>query len=567
MKGFGAQLAIWAKDRPGKHNRVLLWRFMFVLMVMIVAYSVTFHYLMAMEDQDHSWTTGFYWTLTVMSTLGFGDITFEGDVGRAFSLLVLLSGVLFLLVLLPFTVIRFFYQPWVEAQVAGRAPTELDPNTRGHIVLTQHDPVASSVIARCQRFGFDYVLIVPDREEALRLNDSGLHVMVGSLGDVETYRRCRLTNAALLATTCDDATNTKITFVAREVSTHVPIVASVGRLRSAEVLKLAGATHAVVLADLTGEAMARRCIGGDARSHVIDAIGDLQIAEANAARTPLVGKTIAENNISAEFGVVVLGLWERGEFTVAQPGTMIGERSVLLLGGTRQQLEFYDEGFAIYNVTGDPVILVGGGRVGRAAAQALTERGVDWIMVESDPTRRPPDINEDRFIVGDAADGETLKRAGIDTTPAVLLTPHDDSANIYLTILLRDLRPDLQIVSRATHESNVRTLHRAGADSVMSTASLGASRVMNLLRQDSVVPVAEGLSIVRVPIPDALTGLVLAETSVRQDTGATIIATVVDGVMTVNPPSDTMLPVEGDILLIGDARTEQKFAEQYGTAR
>ena len=38
----------------------------------------------------------------VMTTLGFGEITFASDIGRGFSLVVLHSGVVFLLVMLPF---------------------------------------------------------------------------------------------------------------------------------------------------------------------------------------------------------------------------------------------------------------------------------------------------------------------------------------------------------------------------------------------------------------------------------------------------------------------------------
>ena len=51
---------------------------------MFVVYSVLFHVIMEMEGQRHSWLTGLYWTLTVMSTLGFGDITFTTDLGRLF---------------------------------------------------------------------------------------------------------------------------------------------------------------------------------------------------------------------------------------------------------------------------------------------------------------------------------------------------------------------------------------------------------------------------------------------------------------------------------------------------
>ena len=52
---------------------------------------------MLFEVKEFSWITGFYWTLTVMSTLGFGDITFATDLGRIYSIIVLMSGIVFLL--------------------------------------------------------------------------------------------------------------------------------------------------------------------------------------------------------------------------------------------------------------------------------------------------------------------------------------------------------------------------------------------------------------------------------------------------------------------------------------
>jgi voltage-gated potassium channel len=57
-----------------------------------------------------------------MSTLGFGDITFTSDIGRVFSVVVLVSGIILLLIVLPFAFIRFFYAPWLEAQIRLRAP-------------------------------------------------------------------------------------------------------------------------------------------------------------------------------------------------------------------------------------------------------------------------------------------------------------------------------------------------------------------------------------------------------------------------------------------------------------
>ena len=89
------------------------------------------------EHEQHSWITGLYWTLVVMTTLGFGDITFTSDTGRIFSIVVLLSGIVFLLVMMPFLFIRLFYAPWLEARVRLRAPREVPEGTQGHVIVVE----------------------------------------------------------------------------------------------------------------------------------------------------------------------------------------------------------------------------------------------------------------------------------------------------------------------------------------------------------------------------------------------------------------------------------------------
>ena len=141
MKSLPAQFYLFSRDRPARRNVANLVRFIGILAALVTVYSIIFHFIMAAEGRSYSWVTGVYWTLTVMSTLGFGDITFESDLGRIFSSVVLLSGMMFLLVLLPFTFIEFFYLPWTKAQNEARAPGELPPDTRGHIILTSLDAI------------------------------------------------------------------------------------------------------------------------------------------------------------------------------------------------------------------------------------------------------------------------------------------------------------------------------------------------------------------------------------------------------------------------------------------
>src|SRR5690606_25828766 len=140
--------------------------------------------------------------------------------------------------------------------------------------------------------------------------------------------------------------------------------------------------------------------------------------------------------------------------------------------GSDEQLAAYDAEYARGVVEHEQVVIIGGGRVGRAAARRFRDAGVPYRLVE---IREDRVRGQENVIVGDAADLDVLRAAGLPDASSVLITTRDDDVNVYLTIYCRRLEPDLQVIARANLERNVSTLHRAGADAVLSYASLGSS--------------------------------------------------------------------------------------------
>jgi voltage-gated potassium channel len=388
MKFLTSLLLHFYHDRPSRVSIMALLRFLALLAVMVTVYSVLFHFLMAYEGRQESWITGFYWTLTVMSTLGFGDITFQSDLGRVFSTVVLFSGIIFLLVLLPFTFIEFFYAPWMKAQEAARARVALPEETENHVILINHDAVTDLLIRKLEQYGYQYVLLAPELTEALRLHDMGYSVVRGDLDLPETYRRLRVERAALVAATANDRVNTNVAFTVRELSETVPIIATAALPASVDILQLAGCDHVLQLGELMGQALARRVSGGATAVHVIGRFGELQIAEASARGTPLAGQTLRECRLRDRTGVTVLGVWDRGAFETAGPDTRIEEKMMLVLAGAGEQLARYEAfAYAGKEETSGPVVIIGGGRVGRAAGDFLAEQGIAYRIVEQLPER------------------------------------------------------------------------------------------------------------------------------------------------------------------------------------
>lgn len=562
MKTITSQLLALVDQHTTRKNLRLLVTYLVIFVAMVLVYSTIFHALMLAEGRQHSYITGMYWTLTVMSTLGFGDVTFHSDLGRVFSMLVLMSGVVFLLIVLPFTFIEFFYAPWMRIQEENRAPRRIKGEIRSHVIFTRYDAVTAALIRKLDQYRHRYIVLVKDVAEALRLHDEKINVLVGAPDHPETYVAARVDTAAMLVCTGSDQANTNIAFTVREMSKTIPILTTATDGDSTDILKFAGATQVFQLGNLMGEWLARRTIGGDALAHVIGKFDELQIAEAMAAGTPLLNKTIAQSNLREMVGVNIAGVWERGKFRPATSRTVITDNTVLVLAGTGEQLSQYDQMFCIYHRISTPVIIVGGGRVGRATGRSLKRRGVDFRIVERLEERVREEFKE-HYVIGNAADIRTLEKAGIREAPAVIITSHDDEMNVYLTIYCRKLRPDIEIISRSTEERVVETLHRAGADFVMSYASMGSESMFNTLRGGDRLMVAEGLDLFRVKTPATLVGTPIKDSNIRELSGCTIVAIGTNGTLLPNPGPDHVLEQGQTMVLIGTPESETKFLKHW----
>jgi voltage-gated potassium channel len=144
----------------------------------------------------------------------------------------------------------------------------------------------------------------------------------------------------------------------------------------------------------------------------------------------------------------------------------------------------------------------------------------------------------------------------------VVVTTHDDDTNVYLTLYSRKLRPRAEILGRVELDRNVTTMHRAGADFVLSYATMGAIEAWNAWRDDSTLLLAEGW-------------WCSGSTCPRRSRAAA----AVDGhpgdhrlhgdrhrarrVCFADPGPDEPLPADAELLLIGDDQAEERFYARY----
>ncbi|WP_417371191.1 potassium channel family protein [Gelidibacter japonicus] len=564
MKFIGSQLAYYMRDKDFKRNSRVLLKYLALLAIVIIIYSVLFHFIMASEGQDHSWVTGFYWTLTVMSTLGFGDITFASDLGRFFSIVVLLSGIFMLMIVLPFAFIRHFYIPLLESKKKNKVPRQVPTGTKNHILICSYDVIARDMAERLEQENTPYYIIENDIEKAIKHHDDNVPVLLGELDDQKTFILANIKDAKLVLINRDDFLNTKIILTIREVSAAVPIVAIATLIESVDVQQLSGADHVLPVKKWLGEQLANRVNTQHAESHAIGQYEDLLIAELPIYNTPLVSKRIRETDLRQRFGVSIVGIWERGRLQPITGSETLTQESILVIIGHKEQLKNIDELFHDYTVNPHPVLLIGAGRVGLAAAKSLHKNGVLVNVVDKDPEvckKVKPYCN--KVYSGDASDYQLLKKAGILEAPSVLLSTHDDTMNIYLASYCRQLNKDVRIVSRISEARNVDIIQKAGANFVLSYSTLGSEAVLSISKGQELTVLGEGFTLFIIPIPKSLEGKSLAESNIGAKTGLSVIAIKENSEVMTLLSSQTILPHGAEIVMLGNIEMKHKFNKIY----
>ncbi|PZS25766.1 MAG: potassium channel protein, partial [Pseudonocardiales bacterium] len=209
------------------------------------------------------------------------------------------------------------------------------------------------------------------------------------------------------------------------------------------------------------------------------------------------------------------------------------------------------------------VIVCGWGRVGSAIARFIAGAGADVVVIDRDAERIGTVPHPS--VLGDIADDEVLRRAGIERARVVVAALETDADNLFATVSARALRgSDLVIIARARTESSEPKLRRAGADRVVNPQRLGGDRMAAFALQPHVVDFLDvimhdgsleiRLEEAAIVADSPLAGRTLAESRLTETTGALLVAIRdPDGSFTSNPAPTTRLAAGHVLIAVGSA--------------
>mgnify|MGYP002760840867 FL=1 len=245
--------------------------------VAVQAYGTVGTYALRDEfTQVNTALDAFYFTLVTASTVGYGDLTATSQIGRLFSMSVLLTGVASFGVAL-----GTLLGPLIEARFATALGNMSDKQLKlleNHYVVTGYGDLTEPILESLD--GSDAVVIVRDPENAKQLRDHGYEVLTADPSDEEPLHRVGIERArGLIAATNKDAQDAMVILTARELNPDLRIVAAATDRENIRKLRRAGADIVLSPAVLGGRLLVESALGNDDPERVIDRILDIENGE------------------------------------------------------------------------------------------------------------------------------------------------------------------------------------------------------------------------------------------------------------------------------------------------
>lgn len=209
-------------------------------------------------------------------------------------------------------------------------------------------------------------------------------------------------------------------------------------------------------------------------------------------------------------------------------------------------------------------IVCGQGRMGTEICRYLEARQTPFVVIDVDEERLLQVSAERKwsYLVGDATDDETLRKAGIERARALAAVLPSDADNVYVVLSARMLSNNIQIISRATEEKAVEKIARAGATRIVSPFTSGAVKMARFMLNPMIedfMEMADGrghnLEIADLQVtPDSpYAGKRLSDTNLRERGAMVVGIRRASGETLMPPPPDTLLQSGDCLFAFGNA--------------
>lgn len=306
------------------------------LIILIITGTLLFSYFERISIFD-----AFYWTITVLSTVGFGDITPKTFAGKILFIIIIILG----LALFGYFITQIS-SLWSEERMRnmflglyGFIRTD-GGRFKDHVLLLGWNSFIKSAYDELKSNGITAYIIINDDDLARQLTREGYNVLLGSIGDSQFLKKIGINKAKAIVIAYDDMTRTIVDILRiRKYSKKVKIVVLNYQEELEDVLKQAGVDITINIADIGGRILASSVFEHQAAEVVIDLLskGGLDIIEYEVKEN-IDGKMIRD--IKDKVKGNIISLYREGSYvSLPEEETKIKKGDKLVILGITEDLD------------------------------------------------------------------------------------------------------------------------------------------------------------------------------------------------------------------------------------
>jgi Trk K+ transport system NAD-binding subunit len=544
----------------GKIKRRAVGYVLFIAGIILVSATIYDYGMRTYEpNYTYSFLQSVQFVVETFTATGYGSHSpWESPQMNAVVMVLDITGVALFFVALPAV-----FLPVFQNALSTSAPTVVDEDLSDHVIICTYTSRAETLISELEADGVDYVLIESDSELADDLYEEGYPVVHADPESVAGLQRVNITTAKVLIADVSDRVDASIVLAAKEANGEVRIISVVEEPERERYHRLAGADTVLSPRTLLGESLAQK-ITTAVRAEFEDAISignEFAIAEIPVhSGCELAGTTLAESAIHKRYGVTVVGAWIHGDFEMPlSPDRVLDSGTYLIATGRETQLERLETEATspVRRFSRGKTVVVGHGEVGEIVANRLAEVDLPYTVVDEED-------QDGVDVVGDGTDPDVLCTAGVEDAQSVVLALPDDTSTEFATLVVRDLNPDAEIVARAETAGAVKKTYRAGAEYVLSLATVsGRAIASEILDDEEILSMDTQIECVRMTAR-GLTGKTLAGAGVRERTRTTVVAVERNGDLITDLKADFRFERGDELVVVGTDESTNRFVELFG---
>jgi voltage-gated potassium channel len=226
------------------------------------------------QSQNINPITAFYWVISTITTLGYGDIVFHSPIGHLFSIVVVFSG----LAILWAVIIPLGITPRLD-KIIKASPSSAPEKMTDHIIISGYNPIVETLTERLSLLEVPFLIIERSQDVARSIYQK-YPVIFGDHSERDVLSRANISSARLFIANEKEELNADVILTLREIS-DVEIIALVDDLARSRFLSYAGASRIISPKTLLGTFIAQ--ITAPPRKDIfpgaIQLFGDLKLAE------------------------------------------------------------------------------------------------------------------------------------------------------------------------------------------------------------------------------------------------------------------------------------------------